>query len=155
MADVRAVVAERPAIARRPIHQVTKGREPRSRAIRLPRPMLRQPVRERDSSLRFRGPVLVRIQIGGVGMKSKWFWFGGVVACLGILLGIVTSQTELNETRKSLATDQVALPGEQAQPVGWVFGRMIGFPGADKPLMPQSGSMGGQVRVPPTSGARP
>jgi hypothetical protein len=88
-------------------------------------------------------------------MKTKWLLIGGAVAFLGILIGTATSRTAVRTTRKSLATDRVSLPSEQTQPVGWVFGRLIGFPGADKPLMPQSGSIGGQVRVPPTSGARP
>jgi hypothetical protein len=88
-------------------------------------------------------------------MKTKWLLIGGVVACLGILLGVATSRTEVRETPNSLATGHDSLTREQTQPVGWVFGRMIGFPGADKPLLPQSGSMGGQLRIPPTSSARP
>lgn len=88
-------------------------------------------------------------------MKSKWVLIGGAVALLAIIVGTAIPRTAVKETPQSLASDHVSLVSEQTQPVGWVFGRLIGFPGADKPLMPQSGSMGGQVRVPPTSGARP
>ena len=88
-------------------------------------------------------------------MKTKWLMIGGVIAVLGILIGTATSRTAVRKTPKFLATDHESFPSEQTQAVGWVFGRLIGFPGADKPLMPQSGSMGGQVGVPPTSGARP
>jgi xanthosine utilization system XapX-like protein len=80
---------------------------------------------------------------------------GDAVAFLGILIGTATARTAVRTTRKLLVTDRVSLPCEQTQPVVWVFGHLVGFPGADKRLMPQSGSMGGQVRVPPTSGAWP
>jgi hypothetical protein len=88
-------------------------------------------------------------------MKTKWLLIGGVIAVLGILIGTATSRTVVRKTPRFLATEHDSLPSEQTQAVGWVFGRLIGFPGADKPLMPQSGSMGGQVRVPPTSDTRP
>lgn len=39
-----------------------------------------------------------------------------------------------NVRRSGLDVDLVY---QQREPVGWVFGRMIGFPGADKPLLPR------------------
>ena len=33
---------------------------------------------------------------------------------------------------------------EPRKPVGWVFGRVMGVPGADRPLMSASGSLGGR-----------
>jgi hypothetical protein len=88
-------------------------------------------------------------------MKTKWLLIGGVIAVIGILIGSATSRKAVRNTPRFLTTEHDSLPSEQTQAVGWVFGRLIGFPGADKPLLPQSGSMGGQVHSPPTSGARP
>jgi hypothetical protein len=41
---------------------------------------------------------------------------------------------------------------EPREPVGWVFGRVMGVPGADRPLMSASGSLGGRPirRLPAT-----
>ncbi len=88
-------------------------------------------------------------------MKTKWLLIGGVVVSLGILIGAVTTRTAVRHAPKSPTKEHVSFPGEQTEPVGWVFGRMIGFPGADKPLLPQSGNLGHQVYVSPTSDARP
>jgi len=88
-------------------------------------------------------------------MKTKWLLIGGVPAVLAILIGTAISGIAVRKTPRFLATEYVSLPSEQTQAVGWVFGRLIGFPGADKPLMPQSGSMSGQVPVLPISGGRP
>ena len=87
-------------------------------------------------------------------MKTKWLLIGGAVAFLGILIGTATSRTAMRTARKSLATDRDSLSSEQTQPVGWVFGRLIGFPGADKPLIPR-GSGGGYLHQPSTPGFRP
>ncbi len=86
-------------------------------------------------------------------MKANWVLVGGAVTVLAIMCGTAISRTAVKE--KSSASDHVSPVSEHTQPVGWVFGRLIGFPGADKPLLPQSGSMGGLVHQPQPLGGRP
>lgn len=88
-------------------------------------------------------------------MKCKWGLIGGAVTLLAIMVGTAIPRTAVKETPQSLASDHVSLVSEQTQPVGWVFGRLIGFPGADRPLLPQSGSMGGSVHQPQPLSGRP
>jgi len=90
-------------------------------------------------------------------MKNQWLLLtvGGVIACVGIIVRTSISQKAEKDSPTSSAMDQVLLPSEQTQPVGLAFGRLIGFPGADQPSMPQRGSVGGFVQRPPASGIRP
>ena len=43
---------------------------------------------------------------------------------------------------------------EPQKPVGWVFGRVMGVPGADRPLIPVSGSFGGRPNLPLSGNTR-
>jgi|GEM_PF-2269477 len=86
-------------------------------------------------------------------MNRKWFLIGGVVTLLAIVVGTSLLRSAVKKTSQSLAIDPVSHATEQAQPVGWVFGRVIGFPGAEKPLMLQG--MGGSAHGPATSEVRP
>ncbi len=45
------------------------------------------------------------------------------------------------------STNEAVLPTEAPQPVGWVFGRVMGVPGAERPLMSGSGSYGGRPSI--------
>ncbi len=86
-------------------------------------------------------------------MKTKRVLIGGAVTVLAFMVGTAISRTTVKQTPNSLASNHVSRLSEQSRPVGWVFGRMIGFPGADKPLLPQSGSM--FVQQPQNLGVRP
>lgn len=52
------------------------------------------------------------------------------------------------------STKELVPPTEPAQPVGWVFGRVMGVSGADRPLMSASGSYGGRPSLPTPGNGR-
>jgi hypothetical protein len=68
----------------------------------------------------------------------------GVVALSCFILsgcrqsGSLPQPTEAAATTKQGGTESdVNLIYENHEPVGWVFGRVVGFEGADKPLLPR------------------
>ena len=83
-------------------------------------------------------------------MKRNWRLVGGVVTLLAVTGGTWTWRSDASKTQNTRVTNPVLLPHQHPQSVGWVFGRLIGVPGADKPLMSGSGMAS---RLPPTSGA--
>jgi hypothetical protein len=57
-----------------------------------------------------------------------------ILIASGIL--VVVAGWRLRQSKQARPDDvQASLPSVRHEPVGWVFGRMIGFPGADKPLL--------------------
>ena len=87
-------------------------------------------------------------------MKWKWILYGGAVPLLLVvaLTSIKSAKNESVVTPKFPAARQsVEIPDNltRQEPVGWVFGRMVGFPGADRPLTGQPGSFGG-APLPPS-----
>lgn len=79
-------------------------------------------------------------------MKQPWF-VGGVVATLCVIVAMKfftwgeAAVIPSKEVKGRLAEAPENLTRQE--PVGWVFGRMVGFPGADRPLMGKPGSFGG------------
>ncbi len=84
-------------------------------------------------------------------MKGQWHWIGAAIAVLAVAGGIWTMQTSASTAQQTRAVTPELLPHEQAPSVGWVFGRLIGVPGADKPLMNGSGIASRPVQIPPAS----
>jgi hypothetical protein len=87
-------------------------------------------------------------------MKWKWILYGGAVPLL--LLVAFIGFKSVKKKRVVVPTFPAARQSVETpdnltrqEPVGWVFGRMIGFPGADRPLTGQSGSFGG-APLPPS-----
>ena len=72
-------------------------------------------------------------------MFSNWRLTGGVVVLLAVAGGISAVRTSEGKTRRLPVVNPELPPHQQPQSVGWVFGRLMGFPGAEKPLMSQSG----------------
>ncbi len=79
-------------------------------------------------------------------MKGNWRLVGGAAALLVVLCGTWALRTSASMTEETRVVDPVSLPREQPQSIGWVFGRLVGIPGADKPLLTGSG-LG--TRLPP------
>jgi hypothetical protein len=85
-----------------------------------------------------------------------------VVSCVAILFmagAVAWRRTATPASRATSASRAESLPADwevtkQQQAVGWVFGRMVGFPGADRPLTGQPGSFGGQP-LPPRQMSHP
>lgn len=72
-------------------------------------------------------------------MNKKWRLVGSAVVLLAITGGVWAGRSSVGKTRQLPAASPERPPYQQPQSVGWVFGRLMGFPGADKPLMSQSG----------------
>jgi hypothetical protein len=71
------------------------------------------------------------------------------------LFAVVRFPTRRSERAATPAsTDEPVLSTEPTQPVGWVFGRVMGVSGAERPLMSASGSYGGRPSMPATGGGR-
>ena len=90
----------------------------------------------------------------------KWILYGGAVPLL--VLVALTSFNSVKKKRVVIPTfpavrQSVEMPDNltQQEPVGWVFGRMVGFPGADRPLTGQPGSFGGAPLPPSQARSRP
>ena len=84
----------------------------------------------------------------------KWILYGGAVPLL--VLVALTSFNSVKKKRVVIPTfpavrQSMEIPNNltRQEPVGWVFGRMVGFPGADRPLTGQPGSFGG-APLPPS-----
>lgn len=86
-------------------------------------------------------------------MKQQWIVIGSVVAMLCVIVAMkIFARAETTTNPKKEGTGRLAEAPEhltRQEPVGWVFGRMVGFPGADRPLTGQPGSFGG-APLPPT-----
>ncbi len=136
----------------------TKALQPRLPSIPLAIATVRQADQELDQSQLIRGQVLgspgQSIQEKEVAMK-KWLFFGGLVLCLGFTVVTFKSRRSEKMAPQRLGQDFQITSSNHNEPVGWVFGRMVGFPGADKPLLPQSGGFGRQMRIPPTVSVHP
>ena len=87
-------------------------------------------------------------------MKWKWILCGGAVP---LLLVVALISFKSVKKKRGVAPSFPAarrspeIPDNltRQEPVGWVFGRMVGFPGADRPLTGQPGSFGG-APLPPS-----
>lgn len=86
-------------------------------------------------------------------MKTKWLSIGSIFICLGLLLCVAVLKPVERDSSPAATVGRQTYCDEQTQPVGWVFGRVIGFPGADKPLLPPNGGLGGHLSTPPRSSA--
>lgn len=83
-------------------------------------------------------------------MKNFWRLVGSATVLLAIAGGIWSGQRPVAKT-ESLGTASSKLPlYQQPHSVGWVFGRLIGVAGAEKPLMSQTG-IGLRPPNPPTN----
>jgi len=87
-------------------------------------------------------------------MKWKWILCGGAVPLLLVVALVCVKGVK----QERVVTPTFPAAGQSAEisdnltrqePVGWVFGRMVGFPGADRPLTGQPGSFGG-APLPPS-----
>lgn len=87
-------------------------------------------------------------------MSLKWWCLGMVtlLACASAPWIMSTSASKTPRTREIVPDRQ---PHEQPQDVGWVFGRLVGVPGADKPLMSGSGMANKPLPILPTSNVSP
>lgn len=84
----------------------------------------------------------------------KWWCLGMVTLLAGASAPWIMSPSASNPSRtRALHPDR--LPHEQPQDVGWVFGRLVGVPGADKPLMSGSGIANRPLPILPTSNVSP
>ncbi|MBC8351862.1 MAG: hypothetical protein H8E66_07725 [Planctomycetes bacterium] len=73
----------------------------------------------------------------------------GLVCTLTIVGAYATLKKPIDKPNASPPTLEIEdLPSQSQQPVGWVFGRMAGVPGADRPLTSASGSLGGNASLP-------
>lgn len=72
-------------------------------------------------------------------MSKKWRLTGGVIVLLAVAGGISVVRSPEGKTRQLQVVSPDQPPYQQPQSVGWVFGRLMGFPEADHPLMSHSG----------------
>lgn len=72
-------------------------------------------------------------------MSKKWRLTCGVIVLLAVAGGISAVRSSEGKTLRLHVVNPELPPHQQPQSVGWVFGRLMGFPGAEKPLMSQSG----------------
>lgn len=84
-------------------------------------------------------------------MNKKWHLTGGAAVLLAVAGGICAGWPSEGKTRRLQAANPELRPRQQQQSVGWVFGRLIGVPGAERPLMSQSG-IGFRPPMPQTTG---
>ena len=82
-------------------------------------------------------------------MTYYWRLVGSAAVLLAITGGIWSVQRSEKKTERLRTAWPDLLPPQQPQSVGWVFGRLIGVPGAEKPFMSQSG-LGFRPPNPPT-----
>ena len=61
-----------------------------------------------------------------------------------ISAALVLSTSLSRQPTTPAPTSEGVFHTEPQKPVGWVFGRVMGVPGADRPLMSASGSLGGR-----------
>lgn len=61
-----------------------------------------------------------------------------VILVVSLGFGLLHRFAKSNEIGKPLSANRGSVPQvKRAESVGWVFGRMIGFKGADRPMMPR------------------
>ncbi len=82
-------------------------------------------------------------------MKGNWRLVGGAVALLTVPCGTWVLRPSTSVTQETRVANPRSLPHEQPQSIGWVFGRLVGIPGADKPLMTGSGLGSRLPPIPP------
>jgi len=76
-------------------------------------------------------------------MWKQRTWPVGVIALLAVLACWVAlkplgrTQPAVTPMKMRQSEPEADFVYEQQESVGWVFGRMIGFQGADKPLLPR------------------
>lgn len=77
-------------------------------------------------------------------IRSQHIWILGVSIGLSVSACIVVWSRSLLQpatitttTQSAIEIDDASLIYQNQEPVGWVFGRVIGFQGADKPLLPR------------------
>jgi len=93
-------------------------------------------------------------------LGNRRIWLFGSIAVLAVLacgVGLQSSapnrpaETSTGLEHKELDIDMMH---QRTEPVGWVFGRMVGFEGADKPLLPRRSFPGPLIGSPPPSVSR-
>jgi hypothetical protein len=77
-------------------------------------------------------------------IRRRTVWSVSTAACLTIPVCVILVQMRTYSVATApVATDpdhsesDLSLIYEKREPVGWVFGRVVGFEGADKPLLPR------------------
>ena len=76
-------------------------------------------------------------------LRSRVLW--SLTAATAIVAAVALATVLSRPTVKPVPVNADLTATESPKPVGWVFGRVVGFPGADRPLLPASGSFRGQV----------
>jgi len=86
--------------------------------------------------------LLQRIVLRSVGVLA--------IATTGLFVAhrLTRPATTLPVHGATLPEHQAILAAEPPKPVGWVFGRVMGVPGAVQPILSGSGSLGGRVCPP-------
>ncbi|QDS93907.1 hypothetical protein FF011L_26840 [Roseimaritima multifibrata] len=73
---------------------------------------------------------------------QRYGWRSVGVACLVVFAGGLGVRSLLSNQEPTVMTKPVSTDADVDQiytnhePVGWVFGRVVGFQGADKPMLP-------------------
>ena len=93
-------------------------------------------------------------------LANRRIWLFGTIALLAVLAFGVSLQlskptrptaTPSGQQQKELEIDMIH---QQTEPMGWVFGRVVGFEGADKPLLPRQSFPAPLIGSPPKSASR-
>ena len=80
-------------------------------------------------------------------MKRKWRLVGGAVILLAVTGGIRAWRPAASRAQNTLITHSDSRPHVRPQSIGWVFGRLVGVPGADKPMMNGSGLSNKPIQI--------
>ena len=72
----------------------------------------------------------------------------GIIMAVALAFTIFVTLRSSSNRATRFANDvpphEAVVATEIQKPVGWVFGRLIGVPGADQPLLTSSGTFGGR-----------
>lgn len=83
-------------------------------------------------------------------------WVAGSAMLAAMAWGVSEWQRSAGKSSRSVpvgvdSPQEATAPPEEQKPVGWVFGRMMGFPGADRPLTTTTGPGNREFAPPPSS----
>lgn len=86
-------------------------------------------------------------------MNRRYGWLIGVAVCAAVLACGFAVRSLLSPQRAAVTVEPFSTEADMnliyshQEPVGWVFGRVVGFDGADKPMLPRRS-------FPPMNGAQ-
>jgi len=87
-------------------------------------------------------------------MKLMYRVVLGVTLALTVFGTLAFKRRHADRAAVPVLTNEEVLATGRQEPVGWVFGRVMGVAGADRPLMTASGPYGGPTNLPVAGNGR-